>query len=110
MPLPEWRHGDQNCVGIRIPLYPQSIQNRWAGSNCHKAEIFFCAIPVNRLTATFPQQNRTFTYLPHMVGKISFTTFRLRAFWDGVHTWGLSLLATPNLADEIQLPAEVSVK
>jgi hypothetical protein len=86
-------------VSVTPPLHPQSIQNVRKVSDCHKNEKNFCAIPVNRLTTVFPQQNRTFTDPPHMVGKISFTTFRLRAFSNSAHTWGLSLSATPNLAD-----------
>jgi hypothetical protein len=45
-----------------------------------------------------------------LVGKISFTTSYLRRLLNGAHTWGLSLLATPNLADEIQPPAEADAR
>jgi hypothetical protein len=67
-------------------FHPQSIPNPHELADRHTSEKIFCAIPVNRLTAIFPQQNRALTDLQHMVGKISFTTFRLRAISNGAHT------------------------
>ncbi len=68
-------------------------------SGCHNDEKIFCAIPLSRLTRFFCAGNPMFTNLPHVVGKVSFTTSRLRGLSDGAHTWGQSLIATPNLAD-----------
>jgi hypothetical protein len=50
---------------------------------------------------TFSSAKRGLADAQDLVGKISFTTSYLRRLLNGAHTWGLSLLATPNLADEI---------
>jgi hypothetical protein len=58
----------------------------------------------------FSPAKRGVAYPQDLVGKISFTTSYLRRVLNGAHTWGLSLLATPNLADETNLPAEADAR
>jgi len=58
----------------------------------------------------FSSGKRGVAHPQDLVGKISFTTSYLRRVLNGAHTWGLSLLATPNLADETNLPAEADAR